>query len=143
MKNDLRILVVNEDCYEWGMKELYKPRLSEMAERVERTISGEEVVRRINPLDYNVALIDASDNCIHKIEQIGSSESHSYYSLTDFLRSRNPDMIIIGTSILGEKFRKDELSEREYDEKISIGDIKEFPEQVKEILIKYGFEFKK
>lgn len=90
-------------------------------------VSAHSVVKNRDPLNYNIAIIDASD------DRLGGNNT-----LSKFLKSKNENMIIVGTSALGTYFQKDSLSNQLYDEKISMN--MSFLEELKATLKKYGWE---
>jgi|GEM_PF-3026696 hypothetical protein len=100
--------------------------------KIDVEYDGRVAAACMDPLNYNVVIIDASDDCI----------VDGHHSLSEFLKSINPEMIIIGTSVYGRFFNKDELCKQLYDERIAIGMGVNFIEEIKKRLEKYGFEFK-
>ena len=86
-----------------------------------------------NLLDYNVAIIHASDDCI--VDRI--------HSLSEFMKLRNPDILIMGISVEGMHFREDGLSKQSYDERISTSRAgpKYDVQEIKKKLTKYGYSF--
>ncbi len=127
MSKEPKILFVNEHCEDFvfffnegGLAKLMNFN------------SSAKLASRKNPQDYNVALIDASDDL----------SVNGYGSLSEFLKAKNPNMLIIGTSVCGESFQKDPESKQLYDERIN--GLWGFPEELDEIkknIIKYGFKF--
>jgi len=129
MTNDLRILLVQHEDSGDSVADLLR---NDLSCNVDWEREAREVALNRDPFKYNVAIIDASDD--------GIVDRH--HSLSEWLKSRNPELIIIGTSIMGAFFEHDNLSCQLYDEKITRGvGYSEFVYQLKERLQKYGFEF--
>jgi len=122
-----RILFVNGSAEK--LKDIVKYQLSCSVDFI---TNSEEVLAK-DPLRYDVTIIDASDD-----EPVGLRRC-----LSEYLKSKNPDMIIIGTGFKGESFLKNGLAKQLYDERISF-DLMDtrWIERIKEILTnKYHFDF--
>ena len=122
-----RILFVNGSAEK--LKDIVKYQLSCSVDFI---TNSEEVLAK-DPLRYDVTIIDASDD-----EPVGLRRC-----LSEYLKLKNPDMIIIGTSLEEESFLKDGLAKQLYDERISF-DLMDtrWIERIKEILTnKYHFDF--
>ena len=122
-----RILFVNGSAEK--LKDIVKYQLSCSVDFI---TNSEEVLAK-DPLRYDVTIIDASDD-----EPVGLRRC-----LSEYLKLKNPDMIIIGTGFKGESFLKNGLAKQLYDERISF-DLMDtrWIERIKEILTnKYHFDF--
>lgn len=129
MRTDLKILMVA------GNEEATAERLRlEFQCLVDYDGNPKRVFREKNPGSYNIAIVDASDDfCVN-----GAGSP----TLSEWLKSKNSNMIIIGTSVLGEYFRNDRIARQQYDQRISLAGCGWLGEEVKRVLIrKYGFEF--
>ena len=129
MNKEPKILFVNEHCEDFAFF-FNEGGLAKLM----NFNSSAKLASRKNPQDYNVALIDASDDL----------SVNGYDSLSEFLKDKNPNMLIIGTSVCGESFQKDPEAKQLYDERIN--GLWGFPEELDEIkknIIKYGFKFPK
>jgi len=94
--------------------------------KVDFLLSPRSAVRCKNPLDYNIGLLHGSDN-------INLSQDRN---VTDWLKSKNPEMIIIGAST-GGFFRGDRVVEEDYHETFELDE--KFYTNLRNVLIKYGF----
>lgn len=118
-----RILLVN-DQYEWLLPTFDRKLPCEIT--YARTAKG---ALQKNPLSHNVAIIDGSDD----------TPVDGFDSLSEYLRAKRKDMLIVGTSVCTEIF-SDTRAKWQYDDRILFGTGQE-AEEVRAKLEEVGFEF--
>jgi len=97
-----RILLINDHKPE-ELAYIWKKRFP--CRKIDSEVSVTKATTSKNPRNYNVLIIDASCNLpVRRFE-----------TFTQYAISRNPDLFVIGTSIMGEYFEKDDLARRTYD----------------------------
>lgn len=110
-------------CY---LKYISRPWVTEGLELdIDCESSGMSAQQIVDPLEYDLAIIDASDDLIR----------NPYY-LSKVWRNRNPNLIIIGTSMAKGYFTRDEVAGL-YDETMELGrdlDLKTYSSKMLEIL---------
>ena len=102
-------------------------------EKIDYNLSVGAAFRRQNLQEYNVLVIDASDNL-----PVGDFEN-----FTSYVRSKNKKIFIIGTSIQGEYFKKDDLIRKIYDSCLSASflSLPENIEMLRDEMQEVGFVF--
>ncbi len=129
MSNNLRMLLIKNDG---GNTDALSENLSEIYGcNVDSEYSSVGAIQNRDLLKYNVAVIDASDD----------GPTANYRCFSEYLKHVNPEIIIIGISLHGYLFKKENLEGRSYDEKIVKPFGKSTSQGIIEALIKYGFEF--
>ncbi|MFH1431494.1 MAG: hypothetical protein ABIG37_03450 [Nanoarchaeota archaeon] len=128
-----KILIVKSEAPE-SLAEIYQYEFP--CEIVHGFYDTHEALKQ-NLVQYNVLIIDASDNM--------PVEGYDFFS--ELFRKKNSGSLIIGTSIQGENFRSfknDPLCNRLYDEKVSdmFLVLPENINKMREIIKKRGFKFK-
>jgi len=126
-----RIIVVNDQAETLSpfIYLLEHDRQISGAYKFEFEYSAKMATLNYNPHDFHFAVIDASDDFF--IQRKGSVERE--FTLSEFWKSQNPNLIVVGTSIQDEKFAE---VGGFYDEKIRI---EQFDEQIIDLLRKYKF----